>query len=167
MELQMPTVTIPKVADEVWVATALLHKEHPSALDFSIDQILHRARREALTQNLRPGVYVHIVQHCVANRAPNPGRYRMLFETPEGRRRLFCPGDPYHPDREGAKITPSENDLPEDYIPLIGWYRKWSEDFARRAAHDDPLLRLRGSGQKLWADEPADKYVNRLREGWQ
>jgi len=30
----------------------------------------------------------------------------------------------------------------------------------------DPLLALRGSGRALWADEPADAYVQRLREGW-
>jgi hypothetical protein len=31
---------------------------------------------------------------------------------------------------------------------------------------DDPLLRLRGSGKNLWADEHADEYIRRLREGW-
>jgi hypothetical protein len=33
-----------------------------------------------------------------------------------------------------------------------------------RAEGDDPLLRLRNSGKELWADEPADEYVERLRE---
>jgi len=32
---------------------------------------------------------------------------------------------------------------------------------------DDPLLSLRGSGKQLWADEHADEYVRRLREGWE
>jgi hypothetical protein len=31
---------------------------------------------------------------------------------------------------------------------------------------EDPLLALRGSGKELWADEHADDYVRRLREGW-
>ena len=31
----------------------------------------------------------------------------------------------------------------------------------------DPLLALRGSGKTLWADEHADEYVRRLREGWE
>ncbi len=70
-----------KVADEVWIATALLHREDPGAPDFLIDEIVDRARREGLHEPLRPGVYVHVVLHCVANRQPNPGRYRMLFET--------------------------------------------------------------------------------------
>ena len=78
-----------KVADEVWIAAALLHREHPKQLDFTIEQIMERAAREAGKEPLRPGVYVHVVQHCVANRPPNPGRYRMLFETTSGRRRLY------------------------------------------------------------------------------
>jgi len=31
----------------------------------------------------------------------------------------------------------------------------------------DALLALQGSGRDLWADEHADEYVNRLREGWE
>jgi hypothetical protein len=31
----------------------------------------------------------------------------------------------------------------------------------------DPLLALYGSGKELWADEHADEYVARLREGWE
>jgi hypothetical protein len=31
---------------------------------------------------------------------------------------------------------------------------------------DDPLLKLYGDGKDLWADEHADEYVLRLREGW-
>ena len=30
----------------------------------------------------------------------------------------------------------------------------------------DPILALRGVGRELWADEEADAYVSRLREGW-
>jgi hypothetical protein len=30
----------------------------------------------------------------------------------------------------------------------------------------DHLLQLRGSGRDLWADEHADEYVRRVREGW-
>ena len=31
---------------------------------------------------------------------------------------------------------------------------------------NDPLLSLLGTGRDIWADEHADDYVNRLREGW-
>jgi hypothetical protein len=156
-----------KVADEVWIATALLHREHPSAQDFSIEEIVDRAREEGLHKPLRPGVYVHVVQHCVANRAPNPGRYRMLYEPSEGRRRLYRESDPHHPDREGGKIVPDPTDIPAVYRELLDWYRGWSVEAARRLAESDPLLASLGSGKKLWADEPADDYVRRLREGWE
>jgi hypothetical protein len=157
-----------KVADEVWVATALLHREHPEQPDFAVDEIVERARRESVSGGtLRPGVYVHVVQHCVANRHPNPGRYRMLFESAPGRRRLYRPGDACDPERQGAKITPVAEDLPSGYRGLLNWYRDWCSVAATRARNSDPLLSLRGSGNKLWQDEHADDYVRRLREGWE
>lgn len=156
-----------KVADEVWIATALLHRDHPKQADFEIDEIVQRAAKEAGAQPLRPGVYVHVVQHCVANRPPNPGRYRMLFETAPGRRRLFRNGDIYDPAREGAKTVPAKEDIPSEYASLLDWYRDWNQGSIEERIKNDPLLALRGSGKELWADEHADEYVRRLREGWE
>lgn len=156
-----------KVADEVWIAAALLHREQPARADFAVEDIVERALKEGLTGSLRPGVYVHVIQHCVANRLPNPGRYRMLFETGPGRRRLFRKGDAYHPAREGAKITPNPQDMPESHRDLLVWYGEWCFGVARSALEADPLLSLAGSGQQLWAGEQADEYVTRLREGWE
>jgi hypothetical protein len=161
------TQTALKVADEVWIATALLHRDHPEAPDFAVEEIVRRAKREGLHKPLRRGVYVHVIQHCVANRPPNPGRYRMLFETGPGRRRLFHKGDSYHPEREGAKITPEREDLPDGYNGLLSWYRDWCAAAKNNSPEEDPLLSLRGSGKRLWADEHADDYVRRLREGWE
>lgn len=156
-----------KVADEVWIAAALLHKENPKKQDFSIEEIVERAGHESLHKDLRPGVYVHVVQHCVANRPANPGRYRMLFETSSGRRRLYRQGDAYHPSREGAKITPDPEGIPEGYGELLRWYRQWTEQEADDVLSNDPLLGALGSGKKLWEGEPADEYVRRLREDWE
>jgi hypothetical protein len=159
--------TLIKVADEVWIATALLHRERPDRPDFSIDEIVDRAAREHLTADLRPGVYVHVVQHCVANRPPNPGRYRMLFETAPGRRRLFRVGDSYDAAREGSKIVPEVDDFPHGYTGLLTWYYDWEAARTAGAETTDSLLALRGTGKGLWADEHADEYVRRLREGWE
>ncbi len=156
-----------KVADEVWIATALLHREQPQRDDFSIEEIVNRAAREGISGVNRPGVYVHVVQHCVANRPPNPGRYRMLFETSPGRRRLFRKGDPYHSEREGAKEIPNQEDIPAEYRSLLDWYRDWSAEAADSRLATDPLLALAGSGKRLWSAEHADEYVRRLREGWE
>jgi hypothetical protein len=91
----------------------------------------------------------------------------MLFETAPGRRRLFRKGDSYHPEREGAKITPRLEDLPHGYSGLLAWYDAWSSAATSAAPRMDPLLALRGSGSHLWAGEHADDYVRRLREGWE
>ncbi len=156
-----------KVADEVWVATALLHREHPEQPDFAVEEIVERAKKEGLVRPPSPGVYVHASQHCVANRRPYPNRYRMLFETAPGRRRLFRQSDPYHPQREGSKSVPEREELPEPYRPLLDWYRNWSQDSIEDRIKNDPLLALRGSGKQVWADEHADEYIRRLRQGWE
>lgn len=156
-----------KVADEVWVVTALLHQEQPGKSDFTIEEIMERAQRENLSTKLRPGVYAHVVQHCVANRAPNSGRYRMLVETAPRHRRLFRQGDSYHPQREGAKTIPNREDIPLKYVRLLDWYREWNRDTLEDRIKNDPLLALRGSGKHVWADEHADEYIRRLREGWE
>ena len=156
-----------KVADEVWIATALLHRENPEQTDFSVDEIVDRAVKEQIAGAIRPGVYVHAIQHCVANRPANPARYRMLLETQPGRRRLFRKGDPYHQTREGSKIIPKPEEIPAGYGNLLRWYQDWSRATTRRSPDTDPILGLAGSGKDLWADEPADEYVRRLREGWE
>jgi hypothetical protein len=160
-----------KLADEVWIATAMLHRRHPERVDFSVEEIVDFATNAKELRSLgalRPGFYVHVVQHCVANRPPNPARYRILVETAAGRRRLFRPGDTYDPRREGGKTWPTAQELPENWFPgLLAWYRIWCVETANRAQEDDPLLALYGSGKHLWADEHADSYVQRLREGWE
>lgn len=152
-----------KVADEVWIATALLQREHPERADFTAKEITDRAQRENITGALRKGVYVHALLHCVANLPPNPGRYRMLFETAKGRRRLFRPRDRYDPKREGGKTVPAPDAIPPEYRELLDWYRTW----AGGAQLGDPLLALAGTGRAIWAGEPGDRYIQRLREGWE
>jgi len=154
------------VADEVWVATALLHREHPERADFTAKEIEQRAQRENIHGVLRPGVYVHAIVHCVANREPSPGRYRMLFATGKNTRRLFRTGDPSHPARRGAKITPTKADLPTAYRPLVDWYEQVYDASKSERKAQDPILALRGVGKEVWGNEKPDAYVQRLRKGW-
>jgi hypothetical protein len=153
-----------KVADEVWIATALLHQEHPEHADFSVREIIDRLARERLHEAVRGSVHVHVIQHCVGNRAPNPAGYRMLIETGPSRRRLYRPGDPLHQDRHG-RFVPARDEVPEEYRALLDWYEARYATQPKRPG-PDPLLALRGSGRALWADEHADDYVRRLREAW-
>jgi len=111
------------IADATWIATALLHKENDAALDFSVQEIADKARREKLVDGFRPGLKTHASQHCVANKVPNPAKHRMLFKTANGRRRLFKQRiDSFHPDREEGKVRPEKTDIPAQYQDLIDWY---------------------------------------------
>ena len=156
-----------RVADEVWIATALLHRRHPDRADFTVGEIIRQAEAEKVAGAgaLRPGVQVHAYLHCVANKAPNPGRYRMLVETSKGRRRLFRPGDPCHHLRASGKDVPDAREIPPAYGDLLDWYRREYVD-AHGRGDGDPILSLRGMGKAIWADEDADAYVDRLRAGW-
>jgi hypothetical protein len=49
----------------------------------------------------------------------------------------------------------------------VDWYNDWSRNSRTDSDESDPLLRLRGTGAHLWADETPDEYVERLREGWE
>lgn len=155
------------VADEVWVATALLHLNNPDQKDFAVGEVVRQAEVEKMAGPgpLRPGVQIHAYLHCVANKPPNPARYRMLIETSKGRRRLFKPGDPCHHLRTG-KSAPNEKDIPKKYRKLLDWYHR---DYIRGDGSEgvDPILSLRGRGKAIWRQEDADSYVSQLRAGWQ
>ena len=152
-----------RVADEVWIATALLHREHPDRADFTLKDIEARLVREGLTDDKRPGVYPHLSVHCVANRPPNGGSYRILFETAPSRRRLYRRGDPYHPKREQGKILPERGEIPGKYHRVLDWYeRDWTP-----ALPEDPLLALAVRHRGLWKGIDADDYVQQLRQGFE
>lgn len=158
-------------ADRVWIAAALLHNENPSRSDFTVDEIRERGKQEGFVEEKVNTFYVHTNQHCVANRAPNPGNHRMLLETQKGRRRLWREGDSSMPGRTG-KIIPRREDIPPKYHYLLDWYAKWSGGSSSGASRPpksatDPLLRLRGSGREIWKHEHADEFVRKLREGWE
>jgi hypothetical protein len=175
-------------AVEVFIATALLHQEHPERRDFTIQEIANRAARENLNGELRQGVSVHASQHCCANKKPNPADHRILYATGRSTRRLLSPADEVHPERRG-NIFPEANEIPEQYLPLLEWAKARYES-GRRAAHtgggdstssngsqaQDPktadrwlesLFELEGLGREHWKDVDPDEFVRQLREGWE
>ena len=87
------------VADEAWIATALLQHEHPDAEDFSLGEIRDRAQREF--HDDRPGVWQHIVSHCVASNRPNPAQYRMLQQHSARSKEALSTGRSSTPRKEG------------------------------------------------------------------
>ena|ERR1035437_4987042 len=169
-------------AIEVFLATALLHREHPERKDFLIQEIVNRAAKENINGEMRSGVNVHASQHCVANRPPNPAKHRMLFATGKHTRRLLLPGDEVHPDRTG-KIFPEAGELPEEYLPLLEWAKARYEsstgaNFTGVSLSQaqgpnsagrwlESLFELEGLGKEHWKDIDPDEYVRQLREGWE
>ena len=154
-----------EVADETWIAMALLHREHPEREDFAEDEIVERARSGNILGSLRPGVSVHVNAHCVANRPPSPATLRMLYESRRGMRRLYRAADESHPDRHG-KIVPKRDQIPEQYRYLLDWYEN---DYAPAAKESwlSGIFEMIGTGKELFAGENPDEYVRRLREGWE
>lgn len=118
-----------KVADEVWIATALLHREHPEKKYFNQSEIVDRVAKENIFGRMRPGIMVHAAIHCVANKKPNPGIYRMLYALDTGERRLFRDSDDYHPWREGGKMIPKSLEIPAKYEYLIKW---WNNEYNKK-----------------------------------
>src|SRR5919198_599697 len=158
------------VADEVWIATALLHREHPERSDFTGSEIEARLRAASVVGEVRAGVNPHIYQQCVANRPPRPARLRMLYATQASHRRLFRPGDDYHPGRDGSpeqhgtRTRPRREDIPERYQYLLDWYETEYVQRADGSGERDPILSLVGLGKEIWNGEHPDEYVRRLRE---
>ena len=66
----------------------------------------------------------------------------MLTRTGTGRRRLFRPGDPEHPDRQGGKVLPLREELPEKYHYLLDWYET---EYARAPKEEAPATKSRGA----------------------
>lgn len=176
-------------ATEVFIATALLHREQPERTDFTIQEIASRAAKENLTGEFRSGINVHASQHCVANKAPNPGKHRMLFATGKHTRRLFLPGDEAYEGRTG-KIFPDHEELPSRYLPLLEWAQRrfeqgprgrsakrasggsdlsWPSSGASQSADRwlESLFELEGLGKEHWKNVDPDEFVRKLREGWE
>ena len=120
--------------------------KHPDAEDFSLDEIRDRARREF--HDNRPGVWQHIVSHCVASNRPNPAQYRMLA------RRRARPPAALPSRRPGSsrahrkgKIYPEKRDIPERYQDLVDWYlRDYVQKRNRRPKGASPAVLLQFVG---------------------
>jgi len=158
------------LADRIWLAVAMLHREFPGRKDFSKDEIREKLSEAGLDAGVkRTSIHAHLKEHMVANVPPSATRYRMLVETRPGYLRLFRPDDPIHPLRQAGKLTksvPRREDVTPEFHSLLDWYDDW---IARQSAplpvnyDDDPLIRLMGSGREIWAGEHADEYVEKLR----
>ncbi|MBI4338356.1 MAG: hypothetical protein HY680_00205 [Chloroflexi bacterium] len=137
----MVTKTPIKVADQVWIALALLLRGNTEAEGFSVSQIKDRVRQEF--GHVAPGIEPHIRQHCLADKEPRPGRYRMLVKVAKDKYRLFREGDFFHPDRENAKTKPHREEIPELYHSLLAWYAEEYAPEVKYLSLDSLLLKVK------------------------
>ena len=108
-----------KIADQVWIALALLTRESANHTGFSASAIKERIRKEF--GSISPGAATHIAQHSLATKPASPSRNRMI--TKHGSLNyLYREGDPYHPDRKDGKVLPKPQEIPSEYHDLLAWY---------------------------------------------
>lgn len=164
------TTTDLRLADRIWLTVAMLHERFPETRAFSKLEIREELERSGLGAGTNPlSINAHLKQHLVANVAPSTGKYTMLFQTEAGTLRLYRPGDFIDPGRRSgraAKHMPKREEIPSQYHRLLDWYEEWigTQTPTKPVIYeDDPLIRLIGSGEHIWADEHADEYVENLR----
>lgn len=147
-----------KVADQVWIATALVLREDPEREALAASEIVDRVRQEF--GQVSPAVHAHVYQHCVASKRPNPARLRMLVQTLQRKYRLFRPGDSYHPDREGGRTAPDVKETPEKYLALLEWYRTEYAPEAKGFGPEALLVRLEaGASGRRDVSIEHDRYL--------
>jgi len=111
------------LANEIWIATATLHRENPAREDFFTSEI--REKVLELFRDHRPGVQPHVSYHCVANKPAKPANHRFLFQPGPKRRRLFDERtDSFDPSRASGAVIPKEEELQLKYLSLLDWYRR-------------------------------------------
>jgi hypothetical protein len=150
------------IANTVWLATALLHQENPDAAGFTYDVLLKKVGQ--LDPSLNPrSVNTHLSTHCIASKKANPMALRFLTENPDGTLRLYRPGDPCHPTREGGRTAPKPHSIPEEYRHLL---HVEQSSPPRSAAHTrpDPILAMSGVGKQMWQRlGGGDAFISALR----
>jgi len=100
---------------EVWIAAKILSLEKKKFTSRELKDIVWRE-----FQDKRPGVQIHINQHCVANALANPNKLRYLTRLDQGLYKLFEEGDPFHESRAGSRTEPDRALVPEKYQYLFG-----------------------------------------------
>ncbi len=156
-----------KVADQLYLTLALLHREQPGKSSFSIAEVIERAKKEGFgrdSQSLR----AHAYGHAAANLDPKSnGRYRIVFREENKTVRLLQKGDYVHPDRH-MKMWPLREEVPDRYHELLDWAKaRYEKGTAKPTVWLSGLLGLRGVGKELWKKVDAEQYIAEMREGWE
>ena len=160
-----PKLNSIKVADEVWIATAMLQKmEDPERCCWEEDEIIDQImdNQEEYFQPEKPAIRYkaiinHIRQHSVADKSASPARLRMLSPCREEQfdhkrhRVVYIDNDQHdcHIDRTGkmvpvlAEVPPEYHDITEELLQW--WIDQGGNPDAVHSADTPPITK----GQRL------------------
>ena len=152
--------------EQIFVAAALLHREHPGRAGFKGHEILRKVREIDRGERRDSTINAHIYLHCVANKKPNSATHRILYRNADGTLRLYRPGDDCHPDRKQGKEAPEAAALPPKHRKLAQWYRSEYSAPPPTSEEEDPFMALRGLGKEVWRKLGGVAFIEALRADW-
>ena len=116
-----------KVADAVWVATAMLHESEGIHKSFSKGRISDKVIKEIDSSKNAGSIEHNISVHCLANRPARPMKdnHCKMYRESRGRYRLYRSGeDDRDPSRRGCHVEPDRERLPPEHRKWIEWYHR-------------------------------------------
>ena len=118
-----PSLTMPEA---VWIATAILHKDHGADELFTVGQIADTVADRSVYSKppSKTSLQTAITGTCVANTNAASANHRLLYRAKPGKYRLYHKGDDYHKSRKGGLTCPKPDSLPPKYRELVKWYKK-------------------------------------------
>ena len=131
--LKNPDITLPAA---VWIATAILHRDHGADELFTPEQIVDKVAKKR-TYN-RQSLQTTISSVCVANTDAYSTNHRMLYRVKPGKYRLYHKDDDYHKSRKGGITCPKTKDIPAKYKSLVKWYK---EIYNKRKMGDGQVIK--------------------------
>ena len=153
-----------RVADEVWIAAALLHRRYPGREDFTVGEIVRRAADERVTGGGGGAAGGAVPRLSPLRRQPaaQPGALPDAGRDLEGAAAAVSPGRSLPPAARrrqgGARAARGAGALSRaDRLVPAGLCGRGAP-----AAEDDPILALGGAGPAPAGGDP-DAWLARLR----
>ena len=116
-----------KVADAIWVSTAMLHASEGIHESFSRGRICDQVVKEIDSSKNAGSIMHNISVHCLANRPAKSksDNHCKLYRESRGRYRLYRSGeDDRDPSRRGCHVEPDRERLPPEHRKWIEWYHR-------------------------------------------
>ena len=116
-----------KIADAIWVATAMLHESEGVHASFSKDRICDQVVNEIDSSKNVGSIMHNISVHCLANRpakSKSDNHCKLYMESKE-KYRLYRTGeDDRDPSRRACSVEPDRGRLLPEHHKWIDWYRR-------------------------------------------